>query len=244
MSLPGGGELAGLDRSPPKRLPQSTTVCAARSRLLLHMRNPRGRVRHERPRLRSPFPGSVAARLWTRRAGFAHPFPHDFDSHYPRVVEAYLGLSKCLDDILAHRRVPPQDRDDLIQEVITLALCRRDIRDYRRWIPAVLRKQISMYWRRGRRMATLFQPVPEIVIDFLVEVKLQLAFESELEAWYSREAVRKALSHLTPRMQCLVLAKAMGHSDEEISMLTGYQPSSVRKIYHRAVKALRRLLEG
>lgn len=162
----------------------------------------------------------------------------DNSVNYGKIVDSYLGCKDLMIHILALNRVPPWDRDDILQEVVTLALDRGDIREHENWMIRTLRFQIIIYFRMNKKFRTRFTHLEPIQIDGIKESQLRLAIETSIGWWHARLDIRKAMKCLTPRMQWLVMMKARGYRDNEIGTTTGYAPKSIRKLYSRGIQHL------
>lgn len=135
--------------------------------------------------------------------------------------------------ILARFRVPPEDADDLVQDVLVHYLHkRRQVRDPERWLKGALRKQCQMYWRSRRRRIT-------VAVD---ETLLELVAERRGPRQEQR-LLRRNLSRLIDSLQwrcreMLRLRYHLGYDRKEIAVAMGYKRSSIDKIARRCLDAL------
>lgn len=140
-----------------------------------------------------------------------------------------------LQKVLSAFHVPPEDADDLVQDILMQYLRKRtQIRTPEPWFAGALRNQCRMYWRTRSRRRTV--AVDQAVLDVM-------AGGSEPDA--ERVALRRGLARwvaMLPRncQELLRLRYGLGLDDQAVAEETGYQPSSVDKVTRRCVQALGR----
>ncbi len=152
------------------------------------------------------------------RAAFGHLY-----ARYARMVHGIL---------LA--RVPPEEVDDLVQDVFLLALRRlhmlRDTAAFGSWLGMIARNRANDYHRRSKEIARLSQGVAE-----------DLAGETPAAA--EALAVLSVIRTLPDAYrETLILRLVEGMTGPEIAARTGLTPASVRVNLHRGMKQLREKL--
>ena len=145
--------------------------------------------------------------------------------------ELYRRFARAVHGVLISR-VPPQDADDLVQDVFIHAWPRlielREPAAFGSWICAIARRRAVDHFRRARPMSELTDTVAaRDRPDVTVEAAAALAAIKELP-----EAYRETL----------VLRLVDGLSGPEIAAVTGLTPDSVRVNLHRGFKLLRERL--
>jgi RNA polymerase sigma factor (sigma-70 family) len=142
-----------------------------------------------------------------------------------------------LQRILGAFHVPPEDADDLVQDIAMQFIRKRNqIRTPEQWFSGALRNQCRMYWRSRSRRITV--AVDQAVLD---------ARAGGAESDAERAALRRGLARwiaTLPRKcrELLRLRYGLGLEDEEVAEKTGYRPSSVDKVTRRCVEALSKKL--
>ena len=154
-------------------------------------------------------------------------------------LEALIGGARGrLKGVLAFHRIPPQDAEDVLQEVF-LALVRRwgeepcTIRDPENWLTGVAYRMCRQYFaRRGR------QP-----LDLMEDGKLALlagALEPPQHATDRRREIRERLADLNPRDALRAwLYVGLDLTGAEVAARTGGRPKSVSKTVGRTLRKLR-----
>jgi RNA polymerase sigma factor (sigma-70 family) len=136
---------------------------------------------------------------------------------------------------LHRHRIPFQDAEDLVQDVLLAALRRWDaIRSPEGWIVGALRRRCALYWRQ-RRAAR----VESVEASLLEELSPPLAPRQE------REAARWDLARLTRELEplqrgALWLRFGEGLRSEEVAARLGYSPKGVRKLAYRCLAKVQR----
>lgn len=140
--------------------------------------------------------------------------------------------------ILSSFRIPPQDSDDLLQNVCLQYLRKRkQIRDPSHWLPGALRNECRMYLRTQSRRFTV--AVDDALLDLM-------GADGEPQTTAQEQAVlRRNLTRWIAQLdrrcrQILLLRYHLGHETREVAEATGYRPSSVDKVTRRCLDALGR----
>jgi RNA polymerase sigma factor (sigma-70 family) len=129
--------------------------------------------------------------------------------------------------------IPHQDREDLLQETLLQFVQKRDsIREPQAWLPAALRRQCLMYWRRRRRR--LYSTVDETLLDLMTEDTQTPQEQDDL-----RRDLTAAVARLPLRCRrTLKLRYALGYDPGETADRLGYRRSGIYKIVERCLAAL------
>ncbi len=154
--------------------------------------------------------------------------PRAFDELHRRYAPLVHGI------LLA--RVPPEDADDLLQDVFVLAMRKlwtlRDAGAIGPWLARIARNAAARFHRDRRTYA----PLPDGLANRRDDTPADV-----------REA-RVVLEHIATLpdayRETLVLRLVEGLSGPEIAHATGMTPGSVRVNLHRGMKLLRERLEG
>lgn len=155
------------------------------------------------------------------------------DREVQRLLDA---LRPKLGGILASFRIPPQDADDLLQNVLLQYVKKRShIRAPEVWLPGALRNECRMYWRtRGRSFTTA---VDAAILDTVCEdtgVPPQ-------ERTVMRRTLGRWIGELHTRCRSILhLRYHLGYETREVAEETGYSPSSIDKVTRRCLEALGR----
>jgi RNA polymerase sigma-70 factor, ECF subfamily len=149
----------------------------------------------------------------------------------------YARYARMVHGILL-ARVPPNDVDDLVQDVFLRALPRlgdlRDVTRFGPWLAAITRNRANDYHRQNRAVAAVTEslsedeedlPAPKAAPD--AEAAMILALVRSLS-----EAYREPL----------ILRLVEGMTGPEIAARTGLTPGSVRVNLHRGMQQLREKL--
>jgi len=148
--------------------------------------------------------------------------------------EIYRRHARAVHGILV-ARLPPEDADDLVQEVFVRAMATigslRDPARLAAWLSALARNAAHDL-RRTPRVRRIHQPLPET---------LRSAERADDSAWTILAAIRSL-----PRAyrDTLALRLVEGMTGPEIARATGLTPDSVRVNLSRGMKLLRARLEG
>jgi RNA polymerase sigma factor (sigma-70 family) len=140
-----------------------------------------------------------------------------------------------LQRIFWHYRIGPEDAEDLLQTVLTLALMRwEEIREPAGWLVGTLDNQCVMYWRDRRRRNQRFESLmpfhDELAVAPVQERRRVLAELATLSRRKLPAQYRKVLA----------LRFGLGCSSDEVAAASGLALGSVRKTLNRALHRLRR----
>lgn len=149
----------------------------------------------------------------------------------------YARYARMVHGILLSR-VPPNDVDDLVQDVFLRALPKlgdlRDVTRFGAWLAAITRNRANDHYRQSRSVASL--------TDSLSEEEVELPAPSsvpEAEATVILAFVRKLPEAYS---ETLILRLVEGMTGLEIAARTGLTPGSVRVNLHRGMQQLREKL--
>lgn len=147
-------------------------------------------------------------------------------------------LRPRLSAILGSFRIPPEDGEDLVQNVCLQYLRKRDgIRDPGYWIPGALRNECLMFLRTKSRRFTV--AVDGALLDLMggdatpdTPPQEQALLRRNLSRW---------IAQLDWRCRSILrLRYHLGHETREVAEAMGYRPSSVDKVTRRCLDALGR----
>ena len=138
-----------------------------------------------------------------------------------------------LQKILSALRVPPEDADDLVQDVMMQFIRKRSgIREPEAWFNVALRLQWRFYLRTRSRRRTV--AVDQALLDAMAG-----GAEPDAERAAQRRGLGRWISKLPRKCRELLrLRYGRGLDDREVAEETGYRPSSVDKVTRRCVDAL------
>jgi RNA polymerase sigma factor (sigma-70 family) len=150
-----------------------------------------------------------------------------------------LRLRPRLRQVLASFRVPLDDAEDLLQDVLVAAFCKWDsIHCKEAWLIGALRNTCAVYWKRRRRNRV--DGVETEILESLSEPLPPAQVRDELRWDLDAAAVSLCRRH----RKVLWLRFGLGYSTAEIAACTGYNHSSIRKLTCRSVARLQRELNG
>ena len=155
-----------------------------------------------------------------------------------RELEGILrALRPRLGAMLASFRIPPQDADDLLQNVLLQFHCKRSqIRTPDAWIPCALRLECRMYWRtRSRSFTTAMDAA---VLD---TVAGEEPAAPPQEGAVMRHTLGRWIGQLQDRCRSILrLRYHLGYETREVAEEMGYSPASIDKVTRRCLDALGR----
>ncbi len=139
------------------------------------------------------------------------------------------------------RKMPPGDRDDVVQEILTSIHKARHTYDPSRplmpWVMAIARYRIHDYWRY--RYGHAFHNSVDIE-----DMKNILSID-ETETLQNREDISRILKSLPPKQQeVLDLMYRHDKSVQEVATLLKMSVSAVKVTAHRGYKVFRKRLAG
>lgn len=154
----------------------------------------------------------------------------------PETLEELLRrLRPRIQQIFAVYHVPPSDAEDLLQDVLVVALRKwESIHVKDGWLVGTLRNKCLRYWRRRQedRLQTMDLPALESLCAPLPP--LQERAERMLDlATLTADLCRR-------HREILWLRYGLGLSSSEIAARTGYRGSSIRKLSCRSVSRLQK----
>jgi len=150
------------------------------------------------------------------------------------MVETLLvGLQPKMERILWHYRIPPQDAEDLVQEILISFVRRFDrVQNNEAWLVSALKYQCLLYWRRRRKR--LYQAVDSALLDALAEPQ-----PSPAQRYDQAHDLANLLPKIPPRCRkVLELRYGLGMTPKELASKLGYQHSSISNIVRRCLAAL------
>ena len=140
--------------------------------------------------------------------------------------------------VLSSFRVPPDDADDLLQDVLLQFLRKRAlIRLPEVWLLGALRNACRMYWRsRSRRFTTA---VDGALLDLVADAAEVPPQESRL----LRRNLSQRIARLDWRCRSVLrLRYHLGYEAREVADEMGYSRASIDKVTRRCLEALGRKL--
>ena len=143
------------------------------------------------------------------------------------------SLKPKIDRILWHHRIPPQDCEDLIQEILVSFVRRYDhIENPEAWLVTALKNQCRLFWRKKRRL--IYQAVDDVLLDVLAEA---VEPDTERQVW-ARE-VEHLLTKIPERCRrILQLRYKLELTPKELAAELGYCYTSVSNIVRRCLSVL------
>lgn len=133
--------------------------------------------------------------------------------------------------ILGHQRIPPEDAEDVLQEICVLLVYRwHELRSPENWLIGTTKNCCILYWRRRRKSLARFADVSNL--EHIAEPPPQQTAELYLD-------INAALVKLPERYRrFLELRYGLGYEPKELSDALGYSRLSVSKVGSRCLRAL------
>ena len=157
-----------------------------------------------------------------------------------QVVETLLvDLRPKMQQILWHYQIPPQDSEDLVQEIL-ISLVRRfaTVQDPEAWLVTALKYQCFLYWRKRR--SRLYDLVDDTLLEILAKPQACAA-----EAVDCSCDLERLLPKIPKRCRRILrLRYGLGLTPKELASELGYQRSSISNIVRRCIAALTAKLLG
>lgn len=153
-------------------------------------------------------------------------------------ITALLGeVESEFRQLLRRFRVPDQDAEDLVHDVLVVYLSKLDeIKSPRGWLLTCLTNRCLYYWRRKRR--NLIHAVDDAVLEELCG-----STDEDLERADLRRDLSCALDRLSPRCRTILrLRYCYDYSGPEIAERIGARADNVRQTTSRCLSALTRTL--
>lgn len=105
------------------------------------------------------------------------------------------------------------------------------------WLYTIARNLLTDHYRKHAKQPTLV----EINESMKADIRSP---EQDVTLQMGAECLKKALQHLTEEQQQVVIGKFIeGRSNHEVASLTGRTEGAVKSLQHRALAALRRVIE-
>jgi len=155
-----------------------------------------------------------------------------------RWVEGLLeNLRPKIEGVLWRYRIPPQDCEDLLQEVLLTFVRRYErIENHEAWLLVALRNQCSQFWRRRRRK--LYDQVDAILLEVMAPCG-----PSHAQPCEQATDLRRFLPRVPGRCrEVLEMRYFLGHTPKEVAIETGYRHSGISTIIRRCLAALTNVL--
>ena len=159
---------------------------------------------------------------------------HADQSRDPDALPALLErVGPDLARLLYRFRIPPQDTDDLLQELVVQYLeNQRRVESPEAWLVGTLRFRCALYWRRRRR--SLVETIDSAILDELAGGSPGRQEHDDL----SRDLCR-AIDRLSERCRSFIrLRYGLGYENPEVAERLGYSKTGIRKISSRCLSAL------
>ena len=144
-------------------------------------------------------------------------------------------LSPALQATLRQFRIPPEDADDVVQQVLLQFVRKRShIRAAEPWLRGAVRNECRMYWRSRSRRLT-------VAVDQAVLELVAVGDGEEPERAVLRRGLGRWLTTLSWKCRSLLRMRyTLGLDVRQVAEQTGYQPSSVDKVTKRCLDTLSR----
>lgn len=148
-------------------------------------------------------------------------------------------LSKYLRNSLRRFKLPLENSEDLVQEVLLAIHQKRETYNpeqfFLPWMYAIARYKMIDYLRRAKVQRATVSLEDELES---VEALMSLESDNSLDA-------EKLLALLSPKQrEVLQMVKIEGLSIDEVAKKTGYSVSDVKVTVHRAIKSLKDQVQG
>jgi len=142
-------------------------------------------------------------------------------------------VSPDLARILYRFRIPAQDSDDLLQELVVQFLeNRRRVETPEAWLVGTLKFRCALYWRRRRR--SLVEAIDGAILEELAGGAPGRQERDDLTRDLSR-----AIDRLSERCRSFIrLRYGLGYENPEVAERLGYSKTGIRKISSRCLDAL------
>ncbi len=155
----------------------------------------------------------------------------------PRTAESIEDLLASLKGqitrLFARFNIPPQEREDLLQEALLAFVAKREqVVSPRAWLFSAVRNQCRVFWMRRRR--GLFEALDETLLETFADPHVAVAERAQLG-----HDLKQVFRQLPQRCRSIFkLRYGMGCEAPEVAERMGYKPSSVRQIANRCIAAL------
>lgn len=150
------------------------------------------------------------------------------------------ALERALDElrprlraVFAHRRIPPEDAEDILQQTLLAYLYKREsVQDFEKWLLGAVRKRCLMYWRGRRRR--FYTAIDAAILDELAEQGAPRQEQND----FQRDLGRVVGGLSRKCRDLLQLRFGLGYEPPEAARRLGYQPSGIYKTIERCLAAL------
>lgn len=165
------------------------------------------------------------------------------ESAYRTLLEELTPIIRKI--VFSQRRfLPPEDREELVQEILLSVHSVRTTyapdRPFMPWLSAIIRNRLA---DRGRQDARRRQ-VTEVADDFYVTFPATTTNIPQEQAYGDPEALRQAITDLPQaQREAVELVKMKEMSLKEASQHTGTSVTALKVSVHRAMKTLRATLK-
>ena len=152
----------------------------------------------------------------------------------PDVLPALLErVGSDLARVLYRFRIPAQDSDDLLQELVVQFLeNRRRVDSPEAWLVGTLKFRCALYWRKRHRR--LVESIDGALLDELAGGTPARQEHDDLTRDLSR-----AIDRLSERCRSFIrLRYGLGYENPEVAERLGYSKTGIRKISSRCLNAL------
>jgi len=159
---------------------------------------------------------------------------------YGRLLEE---ITPMLRGMVRRKWRNPGDIEDIVQDILLSIHLVRHTYDSARpigpWIATIASRRIADAARKASSRSANETTVATMPETFLLDEP-----KTEQDASDDRAEVRRALAALSPpQREAIELLKLQGLSLEEASTMTGKSVTALKVTVHRAMKAMRRILE-
>ena len=153
--------------------------------------------------------------------------------HAESIEDLLAGLERQIAGLFSRFKIPPQERDDLLQEALLAFVAKREqVVSPRAWLFSAVRNQCRVFWMRRRR--GLFEALDETILETFADPQAPIAERTQLG-----HDLKQVFRQLPQRCRSIFkLRYAMGCEAPEVAERMGYKPSSVRQIANRCIAAL------
>jgi RNA polymerase sigma factor (sigma-70 family) len=159
---------------------------------------------------------------------------HADQSRYPDALSALLErMASDFARVLYRFRIPAQDTEDLLQELVVQFLENRArVESPEAWLVGTLKFRCALYWRKRRR--SLVEAIDGALLDELAGGAPGRQENDDL----SRDLCR-AIDRLSERCRSFIrLRYGLGYENPEVAEQLGYSKTGIRKISSRCLDAL------
>ena len=159
---------------------------------------------------------------------------------YARLLSEILPV---LRRVVAHKWRSAPDMEDVVQEILlSVHTVRHTYDPARPFMPWLMTIAIRRVYDAARRRTT--RSANETTVELMPETFLGDRAKTEQETSDDQEAICRAMAQLPDgQREALELMKVRGLSLQETSVVTGKSVASLKVSVHRAMKAMREMLD-